>query len=129
MSTRSSFPQPAQARVQEQRPGKLQRRHIVVQGIVQGVGFRPFVYTLARRYHLAGFVFNDSVGVTIEVEGEVQALECFVVSLRHETPPLARIDQMQSELLPICGETDFAIISSHEETTGRSALISPDTAV
>jgi hydrogenase maturation protein HypF len=68
-----------------------QRFHIVVQGIVQGVGFRPFIYTQALRLGLSGFVLNNSMGVVIEVEGEEQALACFQHALREEAPPLARI--------------------------------------
>jgi hydrogenase maturation protein HypF len=74
MSTHQSFLPPAEVPAQELTLDKVQRRRIVVQGIVQGVGFRPFVYTQAKRYRLAGFVFNDSTGVTIEVEGTLGAL-------------------------------------------------------
>lgn len=63
------------------------RRRLVVQGIVQGVGFRPFVYGLARGFQLAGFVRNDSIGVTIEVEGDSVRLEGFTRALRGELPP------------------------------------------
>lgn len=128
MTTSSPFLQSTQA-AQERMPGTLQRRRIVVQGIVQGVGFRPFVYTQARRYHLSGFVYNDSAGVTIEVEGALQELERFTEALRGEAPPLARISLIQSEQVAARGETDFVIVSSQEETTERQALISPDTAV
>ncbi len=55
-----------------------ERRHITVEGIVQGVGFRPFVYGLAMKNGLAGFVLNDMAGVTIELEGEPPALESFL---------------------------------------------------
>src|ERR1700688_1912276 len=84
---------------QKQTPGETQRRRIVVQGIVRGVGFCPFVSTQARRYHLAGFVLNDSSGVTIEVEGTVQALGHFIAALCHEALPLARIDLIHAEPL------------------------------
>ena len=68
-----------------------ERRHITVEGIVQGVGFRPFVYGLAMKNGLAGFVFNDTAGVTIELEGEPLALENFLTHLREQPPPLARM--------------------------------------
>ncbi|HET8841078.1 MAG TPA: Sua5/YciO/YrdC/YwlC family protein, partial [Ktedonobacteraceae bacterium] len=129
MSVSSPFHSSAQGPVSEQGPDSLERRRIVVQGIVQGVGFRPFVYAQARRYALAGFVFNDSAGVTIEVEGASKLLEGFVWSLLHEAPPLARIDHMTSEVLAVRGEGDFAILSSQAAGVEHQALISPDTAL
>ncbi|NJM07299.1 carbamoyltransferase HypF, partial [Candidatus Gracilibacteria bacterium] len=62
---------------------RVMRRRFVVRGIVQGVGFRPFVYGLALRLKLTGFVRNDSGGVTIEVEGAVPRLDDFAVALRN----------------------------------------------
>src|SRR5260370_106436 len=106
----------------------LERRRITVQGIVQGVGFRPFVYSQAVRRGLAGFVLNDSRGVTIEVEGNLNALDSFARALREEAPPLARVDSVIAELLPLHGETDFVIIHS-QEGSERRALISPDTSL
>src|SRR6266849_5810321 len=104
----------------------LERRRIIVQGIVQGVGFRPFVYSKAVRWGLAGFVLNDSRGVTIEVEGNLNALDGFERALREEAPPLARVDSVIAELLPSHGETDFVIVHS-QGGSERRALISPDT--
>ncbi len=104
----------------------LERRRITVQGIVQGVGFRPFVYSQAVRRGLAGFVLNDSRGVTIEVEGNLNALDSFARALREEAPPLARVDSVIAELLPLHGETDFVIIHS-QGGSERRTLISPDT--
>lgn len=116
----------AKALEQEREPGEIQRRRVRVQGIVQGVGFRPFVYALARRYQLAGFVFNDSAGVTIEVEGSAHRLGQFIETLRQEAPPLARVDALHTEQLPARGETGFAIVHSQEGAEQRHALISPD---
>ncbi len=104
-----------------------ERRRIVVQGIVQGVGFRPFVYKQALRCGLAGCVLNDSTGVTIEIEGEPAALETFQRALRAEAPPLARIDSMSAEALPPLGETAFLILHSRPGQE-RRALIAPDSA-
>jgi hydrogenase maturation protein HypF len=105
----------------------IQRRRIVVQGIVQGVGFRPFVYGQALRLGLAGFVLNDSLGVTIEVEGTPETLDDFLRALHKETPPLARIDSVSVEPIPPGHETSFTI--AHSQTGAeRYALISPDTA-
>lgn len=105
----------------------LQRQRIIVQGIVQGVGFRPFVYNQARRRNLTGFVLNDSTGVTIEIEGTPTALKGFLLALQEEKPPLARIDSLVTELLPPLHETVFTIAHSHANVE-RHALISPDTA-
>ena len=71
---------------------RVERRAYRVRGIVQGVGFRPFVYGIARRYALSGFVLNDGEGVVIEVEGAAAALADFERALAAEAPPLARID-------------------------------------
>ena len=105
-----------------------QRRRLTVQGIVQGVGFRPFVYSQALRWGLVGFVLNDSRGVTIEIEGPLQALDGFQQVLRKEAPPLARIDSLVTELVPLSHETAFVIV--HSKTGAeRRALISPDTSI
>ncbi len=105
----------------------MERQRIVVQGIVQGVGFRPFIYGQALRWGLTGFVRNDSIGVTIEVEGSPQALDPFLRTLHEEAPPLARIDTIASEHIPLCHETNFEILHS-QSGTERRALIAPDTA-
>ena len=88
----------------------VQRLCLRVRGAVQGVGFRPFVYGLARRYGLDGFVGNDADGVVIEVEGE--RLGDFVAALGREAPPLARIDAIESEARHADGRRGFAIIES-----------------
>lgn len=105
----------------------IERRRILVQGIVQGVGFRPFVYGQARRWNLVGFVLNDSRGVTIEIEGNVQDLDHFLQTLSEQPPPLARIDTLAIEHIPLCYEESFTITHSHHGTE-RQALISPDSA-
>ncbi|ACL23407.1 carbamoyltransferase HypF [Chloroflexus aggregans] len=105
-----------------------QRRwRIYVRGIVQGVGFRPFVFGLAERWQLAGFVRNDSYGVTIEIEGEERALHEFVTALQRESPPLARIEQVSIEPLALVGERAFVIAASQAQAQRRT-LIAPDTA-
>ncbi|GAC1644655.1 MAG: carbamoyltransferase HypF [Ktedonobacteraceae bacterium] len=105
----------------------IQRWRILIQGIVQGVGFRPFVYGQALAWRLGGFVLNDSLGVTIEVEGSLEQLEGFHYALREKTPPLARIDTLTLEILPVRNETQFSIAHS-QAGNERKALISPDTA-
>jgi hydrogenase maturation protein HypF len=106
----------------------IQRRRILVQGIVQGVGFRPFVYGQAQRWSLVGSVLNDSRGVTIEVEGNVDALDHFQQALSQQAPPLARIDAMATELIPLCHEHSFMITHS-QHGAERQVLISPDSAI
>ncbi len=109
------------------RSATVQRQRMLIQGMVQGVGFRPFLYGLALRLGLVGFVFNDSQGVTIEIEGTAEALANFQRALREEMPPLARIDSVVSELINLRHEQAFRIAQSQASET-RRALISPDTA-
>lgn len=92
------------------------RARVRVRGAVQGVGFRPFVYRLASRYQLGGYVANDAEGVLIEVEGA--ALTEFVAALRDEAPPLARVEAVETEPLRPLGERGFEIASSR---AGRQA--------
>ena len=96
---------------------KLTRRGVVVRGVVQGVGFRPFVYRLAQEEHLAGVISNDTDGVTIEIEGESASIEAFLSRLHSEPPPLARIDSIAVRDLAPIGETGFRIVAS--EVLGR----------
>jgi hydrogenase maturation protein HypF len=101
--------------------------HISITGVVQGVGFRPFVYNLATRLDLHGWVLNHSGGVEIEVEGPQRALQAFIVALRSEAPPLARVESLTVRPIPPNGTTDFEIRHSEREE-GRYQLISPDVA-
>jgi hydrogenase maturation protein HypF len=89
-----------------------ERRAVLVQGVVQGVGFRPFVYRLALEEGLSGFVGNDTGGVTIEIEGPPERVEAFLIRLRTETPPLARIDSVAVCQIPATGASAFQIIAS-----------------
>jgi hydrogenase maturation protein HypF len=98
-----------------------------VSGVVQGVGFRPHVYKLARRLGLAGFVLNDGAGVVVEVEGAPAALAEFAKQLRTEPPPRARIDSISEEDVAPAGEVSFSI---KESIPGEArTLVSPDLAV
>jgi len=90
----------------------LLRRGVLVCGVVQGVGFRPFVYRLAQEEGLAGLIGNDTDGVTIEIEGVAERVETFLHRLQTEAPPLARIDSIEVRDLPLAGEEEFRIISS-----------------
>ncbi len=104
------------------------RRRFEVRGIVQGVGFRPFVHRLARKLSLAGWVRNDAAGVTIEVEGDAAGVERLARSLRDEAPPLARVDAIaRIDCAPERSGAGFAILDSGG---GRAATaIGPDTAI
>jgi hydrogenase maturation protein HypF len=105
----------------------LTRWQIRIRGIVQGVGFRPFVHNLARRLELAGYVLNSSAGVVAEVEGPAAALDTFVGRLRTEAPPLARIEELQVSEIPALGEHGF-IIRESQAREGEFVLVSPDVA-
>ncbi|MBF0273785.1 MAG: carbamoyltransferase HypF [Nitrospinae bacterium] len=105
-----------------------QRLEIHVEGIVQGVGFRPFAANLAKREHLTGFVSNSSEGVEIEVEGEKKKTQAFLNDLKEKAPPLSVITKIISQEIPLVGDKNFTILQSngHSKVT---TLISPDTAV
>ncbi|MGE5808119.1 MAG: acylphosphatase, partial [Nitrospirota bacterium] len=104
------------------------RAQIVVKGIVQGVGFRPFVYNLAGSLDLRGYVTNTSEGVLIEIEG--QRLPEFVERLRTDAPPLARITDVAVTSLPYHGYREFAIRRSTDSTADSPfTLISPDISI
>ncbi len=97
-----------------------------VRGTVQGVGFRPFIFELAERYRLTGWVRNTSSQVEIELDGEEAALDGFLRDLRERAPPLARIDAVEIERRAPSGFSSFEIVASeHDEGSGT---IPPDTA-
>jgi len=104
------------------------RRQIEVAGIVQGVGFRPYIYRLAIERHLSGNVSNNSSGVIIEVQGPLEAVEEFVQRLPHEAPPLSQITEVRVVELTCNGDRDFRIVPSKRGEPIRT-LISPDVAV
>ncbi|HLL91818.1 MAG TPA: carbamoyltransferase HypF [Solirubrobacteraceae bacterium] len=85
-----------------------------VEGVVQGVGFRPFVHRLAREHTLAGWVRNDERGVLLEVEGEADAVERFLERLRGDAPPLAAVERVDTQQLRPSGEDRFSILPSTE---------------
>jgi hydrogenase maturation protein HypF len=101
------------------------RVKILVRGIVQGVGFRPFVYNLARSLNLKGFVMNSSKGVTIEIEGNDSST--FVERLTREAPPLSQIMDVEVIPMPHYGYQDFQILKSEDE--GSFTLISADVSI
>ena len=99
-----------------------------IKGIVQGVGFRPFIYNLARAYGLTGFVSNTSEGVYIEVEGAPELLDAFHQAIPDKKPPLAHITSIDSVQQPVKAYSNFTIHKS-EAQERRSTLISPDVCV
>ena len=101
-------------------------RRIRVQGLVQGVGYRPFVWRLARDLGLAGSVRNDSAGVEIEVEGSVEGVAALEARLGRDAPPRARIDAFQAQSCDWRGLTGFHITESVR--TGNATAIGPDSA-
>jgi hydrogenase maturation protein HypF len=103
------------------------RTAVRVEGTVQGVGFRPFVYSLASRLGLAGVVGNDVNGVFAEVEGPVATVQEFLVALETDAPPLARIERITTRNINLNGGHGFRI--AHSEAGGpRRTLVSADSA-
>ncbi len=107
--------------------GPIAATRLRVTGVVQGVGFRPFVYNLARSRGLNGWVNNDSRGVTVVVEGVASALAAFADSVRSEAPPMAVVQAVEATFVPCEGFVDFTIRES-EATEGEMTLVSPDIA-
>ncbi len=103
-------------------------REIHINGIVQGVGFRPCVYRLARRRGLCGEVANTARGVTILLEGPAVEIDGFMTDLECEKPPLAHMVEIVQQDRPVDGRTDFTIAPSRG-SAHRATLVSPDVAV
>jgi len=106
----------------------LELAYISVRGIVQGVGFRPFVYRLATKHNLKGWVCNTSEDVKIEVEGKAEDIEQFRLELERETPPRAHIEDIAISYHPPTGYKSFEIRHSIVAEEGKYQLISPDIA-
>ncbi|MGW8651101.1 acylphosphatase, partial [Nocardia salmonicida] len=105
-----------------------QRRRLVVRGVVQGVGFRPFVYTTAAELSLSGSVANDSRGVVIEIEGAPADLDRFARRLHDTPPPLAVVESVEQTTVALHGGTGFRIADTTRDGGGRT-LASPDVAI
>ena len=106
----------------------MQTIELKIKGIVQGVGFRPFMHRLVRKHGLKGTIRNTSSGVTAELEGEAEAIRCFLEELPDAAPPLAVIEELTWCEIPHRDFTDFTIIRS-ERQAERDTLISPDIAI
>ncbi|MGB9681368.1 MAG: carbamoyltransferase HypF [bacterium] len=105
---------------------QLAGRHLSVYGVVQGVGFRPFIYKLAKEYHLNGWVLNTSSSVEIEIEGKPEDIEGFISDIKRKSPPLARIEKISIEEVKPNNYSDFVIKESKKDLGYQ--LISPDIA-
>src|SRR5471030_541792 len=92
-----------------------ERARAVIRGAVQGVGFRPFVYRLAKELDLTGWVSNSAQGVFLEVEGAGAALRQFLTRLEREKPPRAIIQSLEFSFLDAAGYRDFTIRDSEEK--------------
>jgi hydrogenase maturation protein HypF len=104
------------------------RARIRVRGVVQGVGYRPFVHRLATEASLAGHVGNDTDGVFVEVEGPAATVEAFAARLRGDAPPLARVDAVESAPMATTGEGGFRIVESRADSAVRT-FVAPDAAL
>jgi hydrogenase maturation protein HypF len=104
------------------------RAKATIQGIVQGVGFRPFIYQLAQERQFKGYVANTAFGVDLEVEGSLSAIEDFLRDIELRKPPLAEITLFETVFLPLKSYQEFTIEESRSDTE-RSALISADTSI
>lgn len=106
----------------------MRRAEVRVTGIVQGVGFRPFIYRLAEKHDVSGWVLNDDKGVYIEAEGQEKAIGDFITGIRTEAPAMAVVENVTVKEMRLRGETGFAI---HQSPTAkmRNALVSPDIAI
>ncbi|MGZ4110144.1 MAG: acylphosphatase, partial [Actinomycetota bacterium] len=102
-------------------------RAIEVRGVVQGVGFRPFVWRLASRYELGGWVRNSGGVVEIHAEGPSGALERFCRDLRTQAPPLAVVDDVRWSFAQVVGSRSFEVDAS-AAASGGDRLVSPDVA-
>jgi hydrogenase maturation protein HypF len=103
------------------------RKQVSVHGIVQGVGFRPFVYNLAQKLGLSGYVLNSSAGVLIEVEGDPAQVDVFVREVEENPPPLAQVEDISTATLDAVGDVAFSIRESVDQP-GQPAPVSPDVA-
>ncbi|HLE11178.1 MAG TPA: carbamoyltransferase HypF [Bacteriovoracaceae bacterium] len=105
----------------------IKRLSITITGVVQGVGFRPHVYRLAKKYNLSGQVNNNNIGVQIEVEGSIDNIQNFISDLRNCPPKQSRIDSFANFEIPLKNEMEFSIIISSGDGP-KEVEISPDLA-
>lgn len=102
---------------------------IQVRGIVQGVGFRPFVYRMAKKYLINGWVLNATDGVFVHAEGESKLLDEFVLELSDNAPAAARVDELEMKEVPLEPCESFEIRFSDDAAVEKTTLVSPDLAI
>ncbi|MCP4115223.1 MAG: carbamoyltransferase HypF [Desulfobacteraceae bacterium] len=102
---------------------------IEIQGVVQGVGFRPFVFQLAKQYGFRGEVLNTPQGVTLTLEGDPEKIDPCCREIRENCPPLATVTSIDARPVEARGYEDFRIVTSSAVDASRSALIPPDVCV
>lgn len=103
-------------------------KEIHITGIVQGVGFRPFVYSLANKLGIRGWVKNTSSGVFIHAEGPVRNLDVFIKEIQSENPPLSKIDSFSTDIICTNGYQDFKIVNSESQEVGFQP-VAPDVSI
>ncbi|MFA7092092.1 MAG: acylphosphatase, partial [Arcobacteraceae bacterium] len=103
--------------------------YIKIKGIVQGVGFRPYVYNLARQFSLNGFVNNDESGVTVVLQGDEKAIDAFIEELKKNPPPLSCIDNIKIQTSEIKEVFENFTIKHTQVQNSKTSLVSPDIAV
>ena len=99
-----------------------------ISGVVQGVGFRPFVYREAKKRDITGWVLNDVEGVKVHAEGETLPLDRFVLALSEEEPAAAQVREIEIKEVPVEGFDEFEIRFSDDAAQGEATLVSPDLA-
>ncbi len=105
------------------------RKNIIIKGIVQGVGFRPFIHKLVQNYNLSGWVLNSNQGVEIDIEGKTEELNNFIIDIKEKLPPLARIEKMEVNQLPLISYKGFYIKKSIIKEEDGFVLVSPDISI
>jgi len=105
------------------------RKNILIKGIVQGVGFRPFIHKLVKNYNLSGWVLNSNQGVEIEIEGKTEEINSFVNAIKEKLPPLAKIEKIEVSQLPLVGYKEFSIKKSIVKEEDSFVLVSPDISI
>ncbi len=105
------------------------RKNIIIKGIVQGVGFRPFIHKLVKNYNLPGWVLNSNQGVEIEVEGKIEEINSFVSNIKEKLPPLAKIEKIEVRQLSLVGYKEFSIKKSIVKEEDSFVLVSPDISI
>jgi len=105
------------------------RKNIIIKGIVQGVGFRPFIHKLVQNYNLSGWVLNSNQGVEMDIEGKREELNNFISDIKKKLPPLARIEKIEVNQLPLIGYKGFSIKKSIVKEEDGFVLVSPDISI